>query len=390
MRRPTSVPQVVMALAFMSMILSAGTIQTASELLRDGQVRVWDLFRQSPTVAHLRAFERELERASLVAGWLRPHIAYVQFQLLNDGGEKALVGYERWLFYRPGVKAITQVEAESPSAAVDPVPAIVDFRDQLARRGIHLLVVPVPNKESIHPRMLSRRASDGSILVSRDTRSLLTRLERQGVEVVNLFEVFRAARESSAGPGDTPLYLTQDTHWSPAGMRLAADAVADRLLQREWIRTGSVTYDLEPASVARFGDLLEMLRIPALLHSHSPEIRDCQRVVRRDDGALYRDDLSADVLVLGDSFLRIYQQDDPGSAGFIAQLAHTLCQPMTSLVNDGGGATLVRQELVRRSELLDGKSVVVWMFVERDMHFDLEHWPLVPLPTEARECPNPP
>ena len=56
----------------------------------------------------------------------------------------------------------------------------------------------------------------------------------------------------------------------------------------------------------------------------------------------------SEVLILGDSFLRIYEQDEPGSAGFIAHLARELGQPLTSIVNDGGASTLVRQELARR------------------------------------------
>ena len=38
-------------------------------------------------------------------------------------------------------------------------------------------------------------------------------------------------------------------------------------------------------------------------------------------GAIYHDDPVASVLVLGDSFLRIYQTDEPKAAGFIAHLA---------------------------------------------------------------------
>ena len=36
--------------------------------------------------------------------------------------------------------------------------AIISFRDDLARRGIKLLVMPAPNKSSIYPQMLAARA----------------------------------------------------------------------------------------------------------------------------------------------------------------------------------------------------------------------------------------
>src|SRR5262249_24639891 len=89
----------------------------------------------------------------------------------------------------------------------------------------------------------------------------------------------------------------------------------------------------------------------------------------------------AEILVLGDSFTRIYQQDEPGAAGFIAHLAKELKQPLFSLVNDGGGSTLVRQELRGRPAFLKNKKVVLWEFVERDIGLGLEGWKLVPLPS---------
>ena len=87
--------------------------------------------------------------------------------------------------------------------------------------------------------------------------------------------------------------------------------------------------------------------------------------------------------------MRIYQQDEPGGAGFIAHLAKELKQPLASLVSDGGASTLVRQELHRRPGLLRNKRVVVWEFVERDIHLGTEGWQQVPLPPLASQ-PRPP
>ena len=86
------------------------------------------------------------------------------------------------------------------------------------------------------------------------------------------------------------------------------------------------------------------------------------------------------MLVLGDSFLRIYQSDEPKAAGFLAHLALNLQRPVASIVNDGGASTLVRQQLSRRADLLEGKKLVVWEFVERDLRFGTEGWKQVPIP----------
>ncbi len=87
--------------------------------------------------------------------------------------------------------------------------------------------------------------------------------------------------------------------------------------------------------------------------------------------------------MLGDSFLRIFERDEPGAAGFTAHLAKELQQPVASIISDGGASTLVRQQLYRRPELLANKKVVIWEFVERDIRYGAEGWqniPLRPLP----------
>jgi hypothetical protein len=111
----------------------------------------------------------------------------------------------------------------------------------------------------------------------------------------------------------------------------------------------------------------------------------CLQVAERITGKLYKDDPLSPVLVLGDSFLRMYQTDEPRSAGFIAHLARELGAPVASIVNDGGASTLVRKELMRRPQLLVSKRVVIWEFVERDLIFGTDGWKNVPLPEKNHD-----
>jgi hypothetical protein len=119
--------------------------------------------------------------------------------------------------------------------------------------------------------------------------------------------------------------------------------------------------------------------VPRIEESFPPEQVRCEQVVSKD-GTLYKDDPASPVLVLGDSFLRIYETDEPKAAGFIAHLARELHTPVASIVNDGGASTLVRQQLARRPALLEGKKVVIWEFVERDIRFGTDGWQEVTLP----------
>jgi hypothetical protein len=139
------------------------------------------------------------------------------------------------------------------------------------------------------------------------------------------------------------------------------------------------------------GDVLRMLQVPLLERRITLETVPCVQVICRDTGQPYQDAGEAEILVLGDSFMRIYQQDAPTAAGFVAHLAKELRQPLMVLVNDGGGATLVRQELRARPVFLKHKKVVIWEFVERDIGLALEGWKLVPLTTQGTSgAPNAP
>jgi len=366
-------------LVFLAFLAAIPVSQAVLELRRGERPQALALFNQKPTAANLRAYERDLEDSSQAARWARPWAQYAQFAWFKDGGEKALLGREGWLFYKPGAQYLTQRpdSLRASSSAAEALAAIVSLRDQLEARGIGLLVVPAPNKESVYPDRLTRRAEALAGVVCPETRRVLGGLKAAGVEVVDLFELFAKARKARAGAS---LYLAQDSHWSPAGARLAAEAVARRVLEKGWIRAADVEYEEKSAPLERTGDVLRMLQAPALERRLGPEAILCAQVARRDNHQLYRDQAGSELLVLGDSFLRIYQTDEPGSAGFIAHLAMALSRPLVSIVNDGGASTLVRQELCRRSALLANVKVVVWEFVERDICLGTEGWQAVELP----------
>jgi hypothetical protein len=365
---------------FLAVIMAPGLIQTVSEL-RDGErPHALDVFLRAPTARNLRDYEKTLEKTSVVVKELRPWVQYIEWKLLADAGEKVVIGRDGWLFYRQGVDYVIKGQArylEHPNA--DPLSAIRSFHEQLKDRGIRLMVVPVPDKQSIYPEMLATRAVNAGVVVCGQTRRLLERLEENGIEHVDLFGEFRRAKLDESSSNSRRLYLARDTHWSPAGARLAAGAVARKVLDRRIVNRGAHTFIEQSVTVRRLGDLVEMLRVPQIEHTLVPETLECQQVVRSDGNTPYRDAPDSEVLVLGDSFLRIYERDEPGSAGFIAHLARELGQPMTAIVNDGGASTLVRQELARRPALLLNKKLVIWEFAERDIRFGIDGWRIVPL-----------
>ena len=357
---------------FLAVIFCVPLVQSCVEIAGGRELGFLTLFTHVPTRQNLRASERELESESVFAKAARPWIQYGWFRLFGDPGEKALAGRDGWLFYRPDVQYLTE-----PGSGEDPMAAIRHFRDQLAERGIRLMVVPVPGKPAIYGGLLTRRME--GMQPHSPTRELRMRLRSHGIESVDLFEVF-----GKLGPRpEQPYYLRRDTHWSPEGAEIAAQAVASRLRELGWAPNGDVAYGIRTLRVRRPGDIARMTRNAWIEASFPPEEVTAHQVVQDSTGAVYRDDTAGRVLVLGDSFLRIYESDEPRGAGFIAHLARGLRQPVASIVNDGGASTLVRQELARRPQLLNGKSVVIWEFVERDLRFGTEGWKLMPLPAQT-------
>jgi hypothetical protein len=379
--------QLFLSLGFLAVIGSASLIQTALELARGERAGAIELFRDTPTAAHLHAFEKSLEDSSVLIARLRPWMQLALFKLLADAGEKVVVGRAGWLFYRPGLRSATERPSgpASNDPVMDPYPAIKSFHEQLRERGIELVVLPVPNKESICPEMLSRRAEGAGVIKTPRTRGLLAALKTAGIEVVDLFEEFERAQQTKSPIDQSALYLVEDSHWSSEGMQLAVRAVARRILERGLLEKGTVEYELRPAPVERVGDLIEMLQLPRDIRAVAPERIACAQVIRQDTRVPYQDAPDARILILGDSFLRIYQDDEPASAGFSAHLALELKQPLSSIISDGGASTLVRQNLARRPRLLLHKRVVIWEFVERDIAEGTEGWQVIPLPKVPQE-----
>jgi hypothetical protein len=356
---------------FLAVIAMVPLSQAGLEIARGRRPQSLDVFTQPATQANLRAYERGLEDSSVWAKAVRPYVQSIWFRLLGDAGEKAVVGRAGWLFYKPDLRYLVEPPGEAAGA-------IIGFRDQLARLGIRLLVLPVPGKPAVYPEMLPWRIHNGP--VRSHTLDLIGKLRRSGVEVVDLFGLFGQLRK-----GGETLYLLRDTHWSGTAARKSAEVVARRVRELGWIEPGDVDYATRALAVKRQSDIARMIRVAGIEGAYPPEVVRCEQVIRPATGELYRDDPDSPVLILGDSFLRMYQTDAPHAAGFIAHLARELKRPVTSVVNDGGASTLVRQELSRRPQLLRGKRVVIWEFVERDISYGAEGWQPVPLPGDLRE-----
>ena len=329
------------------------------------------------TSRYLRAFEKKVEDENALVLAVRPRYQLAVWNIFNDPGEKVVLGAGegRWLFYRQDVEFLVQPSPlDVRSAKLDnPVAAILKFRDQLKAKGVELLVVITPGKPSIYPERLTGRVSDGA---AGHGKNILDSLSRLGLNTVDLYTPLLAAKADDAKLG--PLYLDDDTHWTPRGAELAAGVIAGRV--REMAEAGvvdigemSMEYVTSDSVADRMGDIGEMSGLNKFNVFKAQRVTG--HVVSDSSKAPFKDDFrKAKILILGDSFSRIYQTDAPVNAGWIAHFAKEMGRPVASIVSDGGASTLVREKLARKAGVLKGKKLLIWEFVERDLRFGAEGW----------------
>jgi SGNH hydrolase-like domain, acetyltransferase AlgX len=361
------------------------------------------LFTQFPSKENLHRWDDNAKDHNIFAEFLRPIALQWRYDVLGEMSPKAVPGKEGWLFYNQDVDYLLQPTYKDDRFYKNtfdtliggkhvnlrnPLVAMRDFRDQLKAKNIDLLLVPIPGKPSIYPEKLAGTVSGNP---QSPTLELLNDLRQDGFQVVDLFHPLLEAKSK----GTDLLYLKRDTHWSPQGMQVAARVIAARI--QEMLPPPSAGADsaasdsladslpasprfaLKSVAVDRWGDVAEMTKVPNRKKIWELEKVEAQQVVD-SAGRGYKDDPESEILWLGDSYSRIYQTDEPRSAGVIAHVAQQLQRPLTSIVNDGGASTVVRQQLARRGALLKNKKLVVWTFVERDLRFGSKGWQIESLP----------
>jgi hypothetical protein len=388
MRKPVYIALTLLFLAVIFCVPISQAIIDVTVEKRDKPVFL-TLYEKAPSEEHLRKFEEELEDKSLYENKVRPLLQHLRLLTLKDAGEKAERTEDGWYFLQTGLDYLTDRyfrELKEPPKT-DPSEALVDLAAQLRSKGIRLLVVPVPGKASVHPDRLSSRAVPKKDL-SANTMRFIAELRRRKIEVVNLHESFWAARAVSP---KTQLYMATDTHWTGAGVEVAARTIAARVRSQGWFKSWraahpGIRFTRKQVRVERQGDVpTRMTDIPEQVFPK--ETVTVHRVFEKKSGDAYEDmdyeEEEAPILLLGDSFSRIFQTDEPESAGLIANLAFTLQATVSSIVNDGGAGTAVRQQLAmdiaQEGDLLEGKKLVIYEFVERDIRFSRDGWKKIAL-----------
>ncbi len=301
--------------------------------------------------------------------------------------QSAILGKDGWMFFVPELRALTvgpfwgenaaQVSQSSKSDYADPLPAIVDFHNQLKQAGIELLVVPVPAKAAVYP--------EGIVSVPAGKKTTAQRLDPsherfyqllkdEGVAVLDLLPAFL----EHEGEKDGLLYCKTDTHWSGRGLAMAAEKIAKQVQDRPWLKElARSEYESQTHAVEITGDLARMLNEKDPVQESLP----LTFVGTGDNRTPISPDRDSPVLLMGDSHTLVFH--DPTlharGAGLPDHLAMQLGFPVDLIGVRGSGATTTRIELLRRRDNLKGKKLVIWCFSFREFTESFTGWRKVPV-----------
>jgi len=276
--------------------------------------------------------------------------------------------------------AVRVSRAGKPEQA-DPLPAILDFKAQLDGAGIELLLVPVPPKAVIFPAMLC----DSLAAVGKKPPRLDPHLQAfykllggKGVEVLDLTDDFIAQSQVEK----EPLYCRQDSHWSGAGCRRAAEQIAAKLAGRPWLsKAARLRPVTESKRIEIAGDLWQ-----ALPGSKPPAEKVLLRMVGSPDAAApIEPDRASPIILLGDSHNLVFHSGGDmhaRGAGLADQLAAELGLAVDLIAVRGSGGTPARINLLRQAranpKYLAQKKLIIWCFAAREFT-ESPGWQKVPV-----------
>jgi hypothetical protein len=370
----------IIMLCFILIIGIVPLIQLGKEIYLREPLIEFGIFQGITTNDKVRSYEKAIENGSVIAKYAR---LWLQFPLTcfgDQGNKKVVIGRDGWLFYRPSFDYATKPNSSFYGES-RPFQAIIAFHQALKEQGVDLILLPVPGKSSIYPEYLSKRYKsifDPAINIYAD--EFFQKVRDEGIKAIDPASILWKAKESQ----DKLLYLEQDTHWSPEGMKIVVRCLADTILSDGWAKEASPkSYKTKQVEVRRYGDLYDMLDIPNSYGFYQPKSIKTEKVIDSKTEEPCNCDEKSPIVLLGDSFVNIFTKAEMGwgeHAGFAEHLSLKLNMPIDIIAINDGGATGSREQLARRPNALEGKKLVIWQFPTRDLTNPETQWKIVNIP----------
>lgn len=301
-------------------------------------------------------FERSVANA-----FLAPALFLMAAPAFSADSPAAFIGKQEWLFYKYEFSEPGDDELVKKSQDL-----IKNFENVLASRGIRLTVAMVPLKIRVYSEHLPD-AIQLSPYLRENYRQMLGNFNTAGVNAADLNSAFI---NSPLRSGDTPLYFRLDSHWTPTGALVGAEALksslesdpksAERLASIPIVKyTYKVSNRKRPS---RGRDLVDQL--PANAPTFAPEMVAQVNVAREgpSPSSLLGAHDAPQIGLVGSSYSRDW-------TGFADAIRYVLQRDVIVAAVGADQGSWVGMESYLKDEAFQANppKILVWEMPERDM-----------------------
>lgn len=273
--------------------------------------------------------------------------AAAELVVLGEGKPGVIIGSQGWLYSRDEF-ALPSQRGEVREWNLRQVAAEVSA---LEAAGVRVYLLPVPPKVEIEPGQVPATLARHA-LRSEDFTDFLT---ARGIRWIDARPALRAAQTAGV-----PVFFRSETHWTPEGARVVAEAVAARLRADGFV--GDARFNVTPAGQATLVSDLENF-VPVRPHFGdllpAPERYTRYNVssdVVADDAAALFGDAGRPVALVGTS----YSADERW--GFAAWLRAALGSDIDNISEKARGPFVPMARF--RAQQADGTSSARWVVWE--------------------------
>lgn len=281
--------------------------------------------------------------------------AAMDFKLFNEGRPGVVLGRDQWLFSDEEFKPTAGAE----QLMQENLALIRGVRDTLQQHGSQLVLAIVPAKARVYAEYL------GKELPTSLHDDLYNQFHAQARQANVFAPDLMAPMEQAKARGQ--VFLRTDTHWTPMGAEVAAQALAEAVNRQSLLNGDPQAFITEAGSTAPYkGDLTNFLPLDPLFSNLLPAPDNLQQRTTRpveaegEAGDALFADTQIPVALVGTSY-----SANP-HWNFLGALQQALRSDVANYAEDGHGPLLPMLKYLQSDAFKNAApQVVVWEFPER-------------------------
>ncbi len=245
---------------------------------------------------------------------------------------------------------------EDPEHAIHVIESIAK---DLWAHEIDFLIVPIPNRSQVYPDRYEGidAVPDDFAGIDLGYAKFVLELARRGVSVVDLLPRFARQRHDRSGADDEFLFHDFDAHWTPRGMEIAAEAIAEAIAELSW-------FD----EVAPDKSVDHSVKLEQAIHDF-PDDKELSGI-RESVPLWFRGVLDAagdpvparsqdsPIVLLGDSFTNNFREH---ASDVTSHIYARIGVPLDVIAIKEGATRIAWKTLARRPSGMKGKRLVIWL-----------------------------